>query len=364
MFEVERKVLLDACAAVFPAVSKKNVMPVYQCFKIRYDAGEDRLHIAGSDLEQWAGATIPVNPQTANLNLCVNASTFLQVLRLLTTKTLKIDNNGNIVAGKIKQKLPVQDGSSFSEPPDQSEAEVAEYNKSELLHALQEASYAANDNDVSVSGAVVISATDKCVSSTSGKLGATCELVPSRFDGAEKTEALVPKGYVNSILMAIKESDSDLVIVYYSQNGILFKSCNRSFYCRQIFGRPESTQKFLRRKFPLEVFCDREELLGCVRQSLLSLTEDVVRAKLTFADNVIKVEAKSPNGTFSGEVVCKYEGEPFARDYWAAKLVQVLKQIGAENIRISSVTGEHGALIINDSSKSPPRSIHAIMSMS
>jgi len=81
------------------------------------------------------------------------------------------------------------------------------------------------------------------------------------------------------------------------------------------------------------------------------LTEDVVRAKLTFADNVIKVEAKSPNGTFSGEVVCKYEGEPFARDYWAAKLVQVLKQIGAENIRISSVTGEHGALIINDSSK-------------
>lgn len=162
----------------------------------------------------------------------------------------------------------------------------------------------------------------------------------------EGISVIIPGKALNEISKLLKDNDSD-VNIYYGENQILFNFGNCKLITKLLEGEYINYKSIYPDDYSTEIEIDRINLLNSVERAKLIIIEDVkTPVKFDINENEIEISSITDIGKVDEKVKIKKEGNDLTIFFNPKYLIDVLKNIDDEKIKIS-FSGEIGPCVLS-----------------
>lgn len=143
-----------------------------------------------------------------------------------------------------------------------------------------------------------------------------------------------PIALVKSILSSTKE-ESEVEIEYNATN-VTFTSGNYHIICRLIEGAYPNYEAAIPKSNPNKLTLDRESMLNTLRRVCLYASKSTHQVRFIINEREVGILAEDIefSNNASEKLPCEYEGEPMEIGFNALFLMEMLSNLGSENILI------------------------------
>jgi DNA polymerase-3 subunit beta len=340
-FVVSSSELLGHLQAISRVISSKNTLPILDNFLFNL-SGND-LEITASDLESTLITRMKLENTDGDGTIALPARILLDALKEFSVQPLTFDINMETLAVVIssengKFNVVGQNGIDFPALPSIKKDKKFEFviNADVLLAGISKTLFATADDELRpvMGGIFVETSTDKItfVASDAHKL-----VRYQRTDAHSDDNAsfILPKKPA-SLLKNILPKEAGPVTVEFDDKNAFFILSNYKVVCRLVEGNYPNYNSVIPKNNPRKITIDRVEFFNTLKRVSVFSNQASNLVKLQLKGNQVLVSAQDIDFSISAyeRIKCQYEGDEIEIGFKSVFLVEILSNIGSQDVMI------------------------------
>lgn len=346
-FTIEREHLRTALDAIVPVVSTKTTLPVLG--NVLVQAREGTIRFAATDLDTGMSVAAPAET-TATGDALIPAKRLQEIAKQLPAGTVRFaaasENRIGVESGKSRFKLLGMPTAEFPAFPKVDFPGTWATSAGLVRQLIDQVSFAASrEESRPVLNGILweFSPSQMRMVATNGHRLAQADVAGD--SGWSTSQLIVPPKALDLFRRAFVTDDA-AVAVASTDSHIAFQSGDTFLFSRLIEGPYPDYTRVIPKENNRSVTVDRDALLAAVRRVSVLADAQTHLVRLTGLASGIKVSTKSPDlGEAADEVAGTWEGEGLEIGFDATYLMEILKRVPTDEVRLTFKAPERAATI-------------------
>ena len=349
-FSINKNLFLQALNTTKRAISHKNAIPILSTVKI--DVTNEGITLIGSNGQISIENFISIKNEDAGLlvtssgSILLEATFFINVVSSLPDITLdfkEIDQKQIVLtSGKSEITLKGKDADQYPRIQEISASNPLVLETSVLKNIINETAFAASTQEsrpilTGVHFVLTENKNLKTVATDSHRMSQKQIILEKNGDNFD---VVIPSRSLREF-SAVFTDDIETVEIYFTNNQLLFRSENISFYTRLLEGNYPDTDRLIPTEFTSVVTFDKNNLRYAMeRARLLSNATQNGTVKLEIINGVVSAHVNSPEvGRVNEEIDTEsISGQDLTISFNPTYLIDSLKAINSEKVTISFIS--------------------------
>lgn len=349
-FSINKNLFLQALNTTKRAISLKNAIPILSTVKI--DVTNEGITLIGSNGQISIENFISIKNKNAGLlvtssgSILLEATFFINVVSSLPDVTLdfkEIEQKQIVLtSGKSEIILKGKDADQYPRIQEISASNPLVLETSVLKNIINETAFAASTQEsrpilTGVHFVLTENKNLKTVATDSHRMSQKKIVLEKNGDNFD---VVIPSRSLREF-SAVFTDDIETVEIYFTNNQLLFRSENISFYTRLLEGNYPDTDRLIPTEFTSIVTFDKNNLRYAMeRARLLSNATQNGTVKLEIINGVVSAHVNSPEvGCVNEEIDTEsISGQDLTISFNPTYLIDSLKAINSEKVTISFIS--------------------------
>lgn len=349
-FSINKNLFLQALNTTKRAISHKNAIPILSTVKI--DVTNEGITLIGSNGQISIENFISIKNENAGLlvtssgSILLEATFFINVVSSLPDITLdfkEIDQKQIVLtSGKSEITLKGKDADQYPRIQEISASNPLVLETSVLKNIINETAFAASTQEsrpilTGVHFVLTENKNLKTVATDSHRMSQKKIILEKNGDNFD---VVIPSRSLREF-SAVFTDDIETVEIYFTNNQLLFRSENISFYTRLLEGNYPDTDRLIPTDFNNIITFDTNNLRYAMeRARLLSNATQNGTVKLEIINGVVSAHVNSPEvGRVNEEIDTEsISGQDLTISFNPTYLIDSLKAIDSEKVTISFIS--------------------------
>ena len=349
-FSINKNLFLQALNTTKRAISLKNAIPILSTVKI--DVTNEGITLIGSNGQISIENFISIKNENAGLlvtssgSILLEATFFINVVSSLPDVTLdfkEIEQKQIVLtSGKSEITLKGKDADQYPRIQEISASNPLVLETSVLKNIINETAFAASTQEsrpilTGVHFVLTENKNLKTVATDSHRMSQKKIVLEKNGDNFD---VVIPSRSLREF-SAVFTDDIETVEIYFTNNQLLFRSENISFYTRLLEGNYPDTDRLIPTEFTSIVTFDKNNLRYAMeRARLLSNATQNGTVKLEIINGVYSAHVNSPEvGRVNEEIDTEsISGQDLTISFNPTYLIDSLKAINSEKVTISFIS--------------------------
>ena len=349
-FSINKNLFLQALNTTKRAISLKNAIPILSTVKI--DVTNEGITLIGSNGQISIENFISIKNENAGLlvtssgSILLEATFFINVVSSLPDVTLdfkEIEQKQIVLtSGKSETTLKGKDADQYPRIQEISASSPLVLETSVLKNIINETAFAASTQEsrpilTGVHFVLTENKNLKTVATDSHRMSQKKIVLEKNGDNFD---VVIPSRSLREF-SAVFTDDIETVEIYFTNNQLLFRSENISFYTRLLEGNYPDTDRLIPTEFTSVVTFDNHNLRYAMeRARLLSNATQNGTVKLEIINDVVSAHVNSPEvGRVNEEIDTEsISGQDLTISFNPTYLIDSLKAINSEKVTISFIS--------------------------
>ena len=344
-FTIAREQLQEGLLAVAASVPTKTTLPVLS--NILVEAGKDGLRLSGTDLDIGVSTTIAASVDQEGA-ITLPAKKLVEIVRELPSAAIRFTGSGEqrmtIECGRTKFRLLGLPREEFPAFPAVKFDSAWKSSASDLQKLIGHVAFAASTEESRpiLNGVLWELRPERMrMVATNGHRLARMDL-PAKAAGGKQADLIVPPKALEQIRRLFKEEEE--LEIARSENHLGFRSATTQVYTRLIEGPYPNYEQVIPRENDKAATADKSALISALRRMSIVASDQTHRIRMQFASGSCKLSVQTPDlGEAQEEVTVSYEGDPLEIGFNASYLLEILKYIPTDEVRMTFKGPERAA---------------------
>jgi DNA polymerase-3 subunit beta len=337
-FESKKGTLLETLQMAQNAIPNKTTLQILNNFLLKLEGNS--LEITATDLDLSIIQKIEVEGSQDG-SIVINAKKFLEVIRELPDLPVICSVDEYVLTIKsgtsFQCNITGYDASEYPAMPDEESMQSVQITAEELKFLFEKTSFA-----VSIDYTTRVSLTGICweykdkalnmVGTDGHKLGKAS--MPLEKFGLKESIIIPPRAI--SQVLKVGSSEEQKLQVDVGEANIRFRCENVTIYSKLIEGPYPDYEKVIPVELSRIISINREELISVLRRVATMAHAKTRQVKFTFSKDSLFLSARNQDlgGDSEESLPIKYEGKDISVGYNAAYVLEVLRLINTEELKI------------------------------
>ena len=344
-FTITREKLHEGLGAVAASVPTKTTLPVLA--NILVEASKDGLTLSGTDLDISVSTSIPASVDQEGATT-LPARKLVEIVKELPNSTIKFTSSGEqrvqIECGRSKFKLLGMARDEFPAFPSIKFAGGWKVTARDLQKLIGHVAFAASTEESRpiLNGVLWELRPDRMrMVATNGHRLARMD-VPASGQGGSQADLIIPPKALEQI-RRLFGGDEEIEIAR-SDNHLGFRSTTTQIYTRLIEGPYPNYEQVIPRENDKSLTADKQALAAALRRMSIVASDQTHRIRMAFTNGACKLSVQTPDlGEAQEELAVAYEGDSLEIGFNAAYLLEVLKFMPTDEVRMTFKAPERAA---------------------
>lgn len=343
--------LLQGVNIVSKAVPTRTTMAILECILI--DASADEIKLIANDMELGI-ETIIEGDIVENGIIALDAKIFSEIVRKLPDNEVVIETDASfktvITCEKAKFNIIGKSGEDFSYLPYIEKNDPIAISQFTLKEVIRQTifSIADNDNNRLMTGELFeINENQLKVVSLDGHRISIRNI--ELKDHYANKKVVVPGKTLNEISKILPGSVDDDVIIYITDNHIIFEFMNTTVVSRLIEGEYFKIEQMLSSDYETKLKINKRELLNCIDRATLLVKEgDKKPIIMDIKDGVMELKINSFIGSMNEDIDIEKTGKDILIGFNPKFFIDALRVIDEEEVSLYMVNPKAPCFIRDD----------------
>ncbi len=344
---ITREQLQEGLVAVAASVPTKTTLPVLA--NLLLEASRDGLRLSGTDLDIAVSTTVPASLDQEGA-ITLPARKLVEIVRELPSNPIRIIASGeqrvSIECGRSKFRLLGLPREEFPAFPTVKFDGGWRASAKDLQKLIGHVAFAASTEESRpiLNGVLWELRPERMrMVATNGHRLARMD-VPTAAAGGGQADLIVPPKALEQIRRLFGADEE--VEVARSENHLGFRSPTTQIFTRLIEGPYPNYEQVIPRENDKTATADRAALNAALRRMSIVASDQTHRIRMGFASGTCKLSVQTPDlGEAQEEVTVAYDGDPLEIGFNAAYLLEILKYIPTDEVRLTFKAPERAATI-------------------
>jgi DNA polymerase-3 subunit beta len=344
---ITREQLQEGLVAVAASVPTKTTLPVLA--NLLLEASRDGLRMSGTDLDIAVSTTVPAALDQEGA-ITLPARKLVEIVRELPSNPIRIIASGeqrvSIECGRSRFRLLGLPREEFPAFPAVKFEGGWRAPARDLQKLISHVAFAASTEESRpiLNGVLWELRPERMrMVATNGHRLARMD-VPATAAGGGQADLIVPPKALEQIRRLFATEDE--VEVARSENHLGFRSATTQVFTRLIEGPYPNYEQVIPRENDKTATADKSALTAALRRMSIVASDQTHRIRMGFASGTCKLSVQTPDlGEAQEEVTVAYEGDPLEIGFNAAYLLEILKYIPTDEVRLTFKAPERAATI-------------------
>ncbi|HEY2849783.1 MAG TPA: DNA polymerase III subunit beta [Gemmatimonadaceae bacterium] len=362
-FTISREKLQEGLAAVAPAVPSKTTLPVLANLLVQ--TTEKGIRISGTDLDIAVSTEVIADVESAGA-ITIPARKLSEIARELPPAPVKISAAGDqritLECGRSKFKLLGLPKSEFPSFPAVKFEKALRIPSGDLQKLISHTAFAASTEESRpiLNGVLwELRAEHMRMVATNGHRLAKMD-VPVKMASGSTSDLIIPPKALEQI-RRLFPAEEELEVAQ-GENHVGFRSPFTAVYTRLIEGPYPSYDQVIPRDNDKHAIIDKVALSGALKRMSVVASDQTHRIRLSFNSGMLKFSVSTPDlGEAQDELPVRYNGDPLDIGFNAAYLLEILRYLPTEEIRLTFKAPERAATIEPEGWSDPAKYLCLLM---
>ena len=348
-FIVNSSTLLKELQKLNGVISTSNTLPILDNFLFEIEDG--KIKIIASDLETTMISEITTE-SSSNGQITIPSKILIDTLKTFSnqpltflvdeeTKGIEISSeNGNY-------KLAGQDAKEFPKVPELSSSSSFLISSSVLLNAINKTLFASGNDELRpVMSGVFCELSEENITFVATDAHKLVKHTRSKISSNSNSSFILPKKPL-SLLKNNIDSDSDLNIDF-NETNVKFSLDNITLSCRLIDGKYPNYDAVIPKDNPNKLVINKDELLNSIKRVSIYASKTTHQIRLKIAGSQLQITSEDLDFANKAEerLTCSYEGEDIEIGFNSRFVIDMLNNIGAEQICLEMSAPNRAGIIL------------------
>lgn len=331
----DTKLLSSAVTKVFRAVSSKSTIPVLEGILIC--AEDNKIILSGYDLEIGIITQIEANVYKKG-SVVLNAKLLSDIVRSVPSNEISISvdekNIATITSGISQFSISAQDSLEYPQMPIFNNTDHIIINSGIFKNMIEQTLFAVATNDIKpVHTGSLMECKDNVLTLVSVD-GVKLALKKTQVDYNNKQSVVIPGKTLSELSKLITDLETQVKISV-SDKHIIFEFSECKVISRLIEGEFLDYKSSIPQNHLTEIIVSPKDLIDSIERTSLIISDKLkAPIKLVLEENLIKFFCQSPTGSSYDELSCHINGNLFEIGFNSKALLDALKVIDNENIKL------------------------------
>jgi DNA polymerase-3 subunit beta len=362
-FTITREKLQEGLAAVAPTTPAKTTLPVLA--NILVETTERGIRLSGTDLDIAVTTEVAAEIETAGA-ITIPAKKLSEIARELPPAPVKVATAGeqrvSLDCGRSHFKilgLPRDDFPSFPTVKFDGSWRIRSGDLQKLISHTAFAVSTEESRPILNGVLWELKPDGMRMVATNGHRLAKMELTINS-PGAPTADMIVPPKALDQIRRLFPE-DEELEIAR-GDNHLGFRSPFTAVYTRLIEGPYPNYDQVIPRDNNRIAIADRSALTSALRRMSVIASDQTHRIRLSFNAGMLKFSVQTPDlGEATDELAVRYSGDPFDIGFNANYLLEILRYIPTDDVKLTFKAPERAATLEPDGWNDPAQFLCLVM---
>ena len=343
---ITREQLQEGLVAVAASVPAKTTLPILS--NILLEATRDGIRLSGTDLDIAVSTIVSASVDQEGA-ITLPARKLVEIVRELPNAAIRLTAAGEqrvtIECGRSKFRLlglPREEFPAFPGVKFDGGWKAASQDLQKLISHVAFAASTEESRPI-LNGVLWELRPDRMrMVATNGHRLARMDIPASPAAASEQAELIVPPKALEQI-RRLFGSDEEVEIAR-SENHLGFRSATTQVFTRLIEGPYPNYEQVIPRENDKAATADKAALTAALRRMSIVASDQTHRIRMAFANGSCKLSVQTPDlGEAQEELGVSYEGDPLEIGFNAAYLLEILKYIPTDEVRMTFKAPERAA---------------------
>jgi DNA polymerase-3 subunit beta len=343
---ITREQLQEGLVAVAASVPAKTTLPILS--NILLEATRDGIRLSGTDLDIAVSTIVSASVDQEGA-ITLPARKLVEIVRELPNAAIRLTAAGEqrvtIECGRSKFRLlglPREEFPAFPGVKFDGGWKAASKDLQKLISHVAFAASTEESRPI-LNGVLWELRPDRMrMVATNGHRLARMDIPASPAAASEPAELIVPPKALEQI-RRLFGSDEEVEIAR-SENHLGFRSATTQVFTRLIEGPYPNYEQVIPRENDKAATADKAALTAALRRMSIVASDQTHRIRMAFANGSCKLSVQTPDlGEAQEELGVSYEGDPLEIGFNAAYLLEILKYIPTDEVRMTFKAPERAA---------------------
>jgi DNA polymerase III subunit beta len=344
-FTITRDKLHEGLGAVASSVPTKTTLPVLA--NVLVEAVKDGLRLSATDLDIAVSTTIAASVDQEG-SMTLPARKLVEIVKELPNAAIRVTGSGEqraqIECGKSKFKLLGLSRDEFPAFPTVKFEGGWKVTAKDLQKLIAHVAFAASTEESRpiLNGVLWELRPDRMrMVATNGHRLARMD-VPTTGQGGGQADLVIPPKALEQI-RRLFGGDEEIEIGK-SDNHLGFRSASTQIFTRLIEGPYPNYEQVIPRENDKSLTADKSGLAAALRRMSIVASDQTHRIRMAFTNGACKLSVQTPDlGEAQEEIAVAYEGDPLEIGFNAAYLLEILKFMPTDEVRMTFKAPERAA---------------------
>jgi DNA polymerase-3 subunit beta len=345
-FTITRERLQEGLSAVANAVPTKTTLPVLS--NIQVEAVEGGIRLSGTDLDIAVSTVVPAEVDAQGA-VTLPARKLVEIVRELPSAAIRIAAAGeqrvNLECGRSRFKLLGIPRDEFPTFPVVRFEDAWKVTSADLQKLIGHVAFAASTEESRpiLNGVLWELRKDQMrMVATNGHRLARMDVAVT--GQGEASDFIVPPKALDQVRRLFGSADE--VEIARSENHLGFRAGQTYVFTRLIEGPYPNYEQVIPRDNDRVAVVDKQALASALRRVGVVASDQTHRVRLGFSGGALKFTVNTPDlGEAHDEMAVSYDGEPLEIGFNANYLLEILKYMPTDEVRVTMKAPERAATL-------------------
>lgn len=342
---ITREQFQEGLQAVQASVPSKTTLPVLA--NILLEASGDGIRLSGTDLDIAVSTTVPASVDQEGA-ITLPARKLSEIVRELPSATIRLTTSGEqrvtLECGRSKFRLlglPREEFPAFPAVAFDKAWKASAGDLQKLIHHVAFAASAEESRPI-LQGVLWELRPDRMrMVATNGHRLAKMD-VPVAGGGGAKHDLIVPPRALEQIRRLFGAEDE--IEIAKTENHLAFRSPRTQVFTRLIEGPYPNYEQVIPRENDKVLTVDKATLVAALRRMSVVASDQTHRIRMALANGACRFSVQTPDlGEAQEEITVAYDGDALEIGFNAAYLLEILKYMPTDEVRMSFRAPERAA---------------------
>jgi DNA polymerase-3 subunit beta len=343
---ITREQLQEGLVAVAASVPAKTTLPILS--NILLEATKDGIRLSGTDLDIAVSTTVSASVDQEGA-ITLPARKLVEIVRELPSAAIRLTASGEqrvtIECGRSRFRLLGLPREEFPAFPSVKFEGGWRTSSKELQKLIGHVAFAASTEESRpiLNGVLWELRPERMrMVATNGHRLARMDVPTSETQGASQADLIVPPKALDQIRRLFATDET--VEIARSENHLGFRTSSTQIFTRLIEGPYPNYEQVIPRDNDKVATADKGALTAALRRMSIVASDQTHRIRMAFANGSCKLSVQTPDlGEAQEELNVSYEGDPLEIGFNAAYLLEILKYIPTDEVRMTFKAPERAA---------------------
>ena len=348
-FIVNSTTLLKELQKLSGVISSSNTLPILDNFL--FDIEDGKIKIIASDLETTMISNITTE-SSSNGQITIPSKILIDTLKTFSNQplTFLIDEETKgieISSENGNYKLAGQDANEFPKVPELSSSSSFIISSSVLLNAINKTLFASGNDELRpVMSGVFCELLNESITFVATDAHKLVKHTRSNISSSSSSSFILPKKPL-SILKNNIDSDSEINVDFNDTN-VKFILDNITLVCRLIDGKYPNYDAVIPKDNPNKLVINKDELLNSIKRVSIYASKTTHQIRLKIAGSQLQITSEDLDFANKAEerLTCSYEGEDIEIGFNSRFVIDMLNNIGSEQICLEMSAPNRAGIIL------------------